>query len=124
MKKILNYRIIITLLICTVFVCGVQLAFADSVSAASYKKFDSGKIKSDDMTFKYTSFIKGKNNIYVKLTYENTIIGKFYLNKGKTKVKYIAKSPGQKTKSYSVKHRGKSIKTLYKQFKKDLTIKV
>lgn len=64
MKRILNYRMILALVLCVVFVCGVQLAFAEPVSAANYKKFDSGKITSEGVTLKYTSYIKGKNNIY------------------------------------------------------------
>ena len=47
MKKILNYRLIIAMFLAIVFVCGAQIAFAEPVSAASYKKFDSGTIKSD-----------------------------------------------------------------------------
>lgn len=119
MNKILNYRTMLALFVCVVFVCGVQLAFVDSVSAASYKKFDSGKMKSDGITLKYSSYIKGKNNIYVKLTYQNQVIGKIYMDKGKTKIKYTFKFKGQKTQSQSMPHKGKSIKTFYKKFKKD-----
>lgn len=111
----------LTLFVCVVFVCGVQLACIDSVSAASYKKFDSGKIKSEGITIKYTSYVKGKNNIYVKLTYNNKGIGKIYMTKGKTKITYTAKFAGQKTQKTSIKHHKKSIKTFYKKFKKDLT---
>jgi len=120
MKKNLNYRAILALLVCVIFVCSVQLAFAEPVSAASYKKFDSGNIKTDDATLKYTSYIKGKNNVYIKLTYQNQIIAKMYIDKGKTKVKYTIKVPGQKSEIKSVKHKGKSVKTLYKKFKKDM----
>ena len=120
MKKIVNYRVLIALFICTVFVCGVQLAFADPVSAATYKKFDSGKIVSEDMTLKYTSYIKGKNNIYVKLTVNNKVIGKIYMIKGKTKITYTVKMVGQKTQTSSFAHKGLSIKTFYKLFKKEL----
>jgi len=122
MKKILNYKVITALFLCAVFVVGVQLAFAEPVSAASYKKLDSGKIKSEGITIKYTSYIKGKNNVYIKLTYQNQVIAKMYIDKGKTKVKYTAKVAGQKAQTKSVKHKGKSIKTLYKNFKKDMFI--
>jgi hypothetical protein len=121
MKKLLNSRVIIALFLCSVFVCGAQLAFTDTVSAASYKKFDSGKIKSEGITLKYTSYIKGKNNIYVKLSYNNQVIGKIYMVKGKTNITYTAKFTGQKTQKTSTKHNGKNIKTFYKKFKKDLT---
>lgn len=120
MKKFLNSRVIIALFLCSVFVCGAQLAFTDTVSAASYKKFDSGKITSEGITLKYTSYIKGKNNIYVKLSYKNKVIGKIYMVKGKTKITYTAKFTGQKTQTTSTKHYGKNIKTFYKQFIKEL----
>jgi len=121
MKKNLNYRAILALFVCVIFVCSVQLAFAEPVSAASYKKFDSGTIKTDDgATLKYTSYIKGKNNVYIKLAYQKQVIAKIYIDKGKTKVKYTIKVPGQKTQIKTAKHKGKSIKTLYKKFKKDM----
>jgi len=120
MKNNLNYRTILALLVCVMFVCSVQLTFTEPVSAASYKKLDSGKIKTEDATLKYTSYIKGKNNVYIKLTYKNQIIAKIYIDKGKTKVKYTIKVPGQKTQIKTAKHKGKSIKTLYKNFKKDM----
>ena len=122
MKKILNYKVITALFLCAVFVVGVQLAFTEPVYAASYKKFDSGKIKSEGITIKYTSYIKGKNNIYVKLTYQNQVIAKMYMVKGKTMVKYTAKFVGEKTQTKSIKHNGKSIKSFYKKFKKDMAI--
>lgn len=96
MRKFLNSRLIIALFLCSVFICGAQLACTDTVSAASYKKFDSGKIKSEGIIIKYTSYIKGKNNIYVKLTYSNKVIGKMYLVKGKTKITYTGKFVGSK----------------------------
>lgn len=120
MKRILNYRMILALALCVIFVCGVQLAFADPVSAASYKKFDSGKITSDGITIKYTSYIKGKNNIYMKLTYKNVVLGKIYLTRGKTKVTITSKVVGQKTESMSFKHYGLSLKTFYKYMKKGI----
>ena len=44
MKNILNRRLLIAIFLCAVIVCGLQLAFAEPVSAAKYKKFDSGKL--------------------------------------------------------------------------------
>ena len=120
MKKILNYRLIIATFLAIVFVCGAQIAFAEPVSAASYKKFDSGTIKTGDgVTLKYTSYIKGKNDIYVKLTVGKTTISNLYFVKEKTKIKVTIKSPGEKTQSYSEKHNGKSVKTYYNKFIKD-----
>lgn len=118
--KILNSKVIIALFLCTVFVCGVQLAFADPVSAATYKKFDSGKIKAEGITIKYTSYIKGKNNIYMKLTYKGVQLGKIYMTKEKTKIKVTYKISGQKSQSMSVKHYGMSLKTMYKYMKKGM----
>lgn len=120
MKKILDSRMIAALFLCAVFVCGVQLAFAEPVAAASYKKFDSGKITSDGITIKYTSYIKGKNNIYMKLTYKKMVLGKIYMTKGKTKIKMTVKAVGQKTTSMSLKHYGLSLKTMYKYMKKGM----
>lgn len=118
--KFLNSKVIIALLLCAVFVCGTQLAFADPVSAATYKKFDSGKIKSDGITMKYTSYIKGKNNICMKLSYMGITLGKIYMTKGKTKIKITYKILGQKSQSMSVKHYGVSLKTMYKYMKKGM----
>ena len=119
MKKTINYKVIIALFLCTVFVCGVQLSITEPVSAAKYKKFDSGKIKSEGMIIKYNSYIKGKNNIYMKLSYgkKNKVLGKIYLTKGKKKVKVTYKIAGQRTQSTSMNHRGMSLKKMYKYFK-------
>ncbi|MBZ9571136.1 hypothetical protein KQY27_06235 [Methanobrevibacter sp. TMH8] len=118
--KILNKKVIIALLLCAIFVCGVQLAFADPVSAATYKKFDSGQIKSDGITLKYVSYIKGKNDIYMKLNYKGITLGKIYMTKGKTKIKMTYKILGKKSQSMSVKHYGISLKTMYKYMKKGM----
>ena len=119
MKEIINYKVIMVLFLCAVFVCGTQLAIIEPVSAASYKKFDSGKINSDGIIIKYTSYIKGKNNVYMKLTYgkKNKALGKVYLSRVKTKIKVTYKIKGQRTQSESMRHYGMSMKTMYRYFK-------
>ncbi|KZX10446.1 hypothetical protein [Methanobrevibacter filiformis] len=124
MRKYLKYKRLIAIFICIIFVCGLQLAFAEPVSAAKLKKFDSGKIKIEGITVKYNSYYKGKNYIrmklYAKIYSTNIPMGTIQFTKGKTKVKITMKIIGSKTKGLSFKHYGMSTKTFYRMFKNEL----
>lgn len=67
-----NKKIILALLICTVFAVGT-MHFVDTVDAAKWKKYDSGKFKDEypaagyKKVSSYQSYTKGDNNLYVNL---------------------------------------------------------
>jgi len=115
--KILNSKVILTLLVCAVFVCGVQLAFADPVSAATYKKFDSGNVKINGIGCHYYSTIKG-NKIQVGIFYKNKLISFYELDKGKNKVTlYVCDSKGHVKYKQVIKTK-KTLKSFYYYFNK------
>jgi len=125
-KLKLNKSLIVFLMI-SVFAVGT-ITMAETVEAASWKKFDSGTIyaKSSDPTFanqaSYTTYIKGskdiKMNIYSikKVNNKKVYQGALYLSKTGNKIKsYAIDKKGKKTKpSYEI-YKG-SVKQYYKLF--------
>jgi len=84
-------RYIVGIILALLMLCAAVTA-ADAVSAAKYKKFDSGKAKSNDGIIKYTTFYNGKtvkmvNKVYTK---NSKYVGSmtFYISKyGKNQLK-------------------------------------
>lgn len=66
----INKKLIIILILCSVFIVGLQVV--EPVNSANWKKFDSGSYKISDGTLvKYTSYIKGNNQIRMN-NYKNS----------------------------------------------------
>lgn len=106
-----NKKILYVLILCSVFIVGLQII--EPVNAANWKKFDSGSYKIDPPSgFKnkttYISYIKGSNNIKTNI----------YIYKAKTDDKiysgtlYISKT-GNKIKTYAIEGKGKKGKPDY-----------
>ena len=111
----LKRKYIIGILLVLLMTC-VAVSAVDDVSAAKYKKFDSGQIKtSDESLFKYSTSYNGKtvkmtNKIYAKeknkYAYLGTVI--YYLtktNKKNLKMTIVISSKGFKTKKSIEYHR-------------------
>ena len=117
MGNILNRRVLIAVFICAVFLCGIQLATAEPIHAATYKKIDSGKINK----VKYVTYMKGNSKIYMKLSYKGINAGKIYITRGKTKLTISTKLIGSKTQTQSFNDGGLiGLRAYYNEIKKVL----
>lgn len=126
----LNKNVLVVLLLLSIFVVGT-IAFSDTVSAAKWKKYDSGSfnVKKPGPGFKnkfsYVTYIKGSKNIkmnmYMYFTKNNKKIyaATFYMSKttGKTLKLYSVDLTGKKSKVEYYSYKG-NVKSYYKGVKK------
>lgn len=109
----LNKNIIIVFLLLSVFAVGT-LNFADTVEAASWKKFDSGSYKADDgAKIKYTSYIKGTNKIHMKIYRNSKFFATADFVKTGQKVVITSKNPKGKIIEKKTEYTKKSLKKWY-----------
>ncbi|MCL2156743.1 MAG: hypothetical protein FWH54_01835 [Methanobrevibacter sp.] len=132
MKLIKN--ILIVFLLLSVLAIGT-LTFTDTVEAAKWKKYDSGKFQNeypmggDKKIASYQSYLRGNNEIYVniysysKKTNKKILRAKISFSKKNGIIKIVEKSYNSNEKNkYQIKT-SKSVKTVYKAMMKN-TIKV
>jgi len=124
-----NKKIILALILCSVFAVGT-LYFADTVDAAQWKKYDSGKFKDEypaaghKKVSSYQSYTKGTNNLYVNIyghskNGNKKLTNKLTLNKKGNIIKITEKnyfSNEKETFYYQTKW---SVKKVYKNFMKE-----
>jgi len=97
----------------SVFVVGT-CSFAETVEAAKWKKFDSGKFKADDgSVVTFTSYIKGSNKIHMKMYVKSKLVATMDLKKTGQKVVMTIKNNKGKVLAKETKYTKKSLKNYY-----------
>lgn len=109
-------KVLIAILLLSVFAVGT-LSFVDTVEAAKWKKFDSGKYKIEPVsgykdTASFVSYSKGSKDLKMNIYWYKTKNNK----KEYQGTAYFSKS-GNKIKMYSVDKKGKKSKPEYGTYK-------
>ncbi|MDR1721623.1 MAG: hypothetical protein LBR24_01065 [Methanobrevibacter sp.] len=119
----LNKKIFVALFVCAVFIAGFTLA--EPISAASWKKFDSGKITVDSSSsVKYIGYKKNSKNYKMVVYYKYNGIGTIkavtvsFTKKTSKKITLTTKNYMNGNKESKTYKTSKSVKTIYKSFKK------
>lgn len=111
----INKKLILVLILCSVFVVGLQIA--EPVSSASWKKFDSGYYKiSDGRLVKYTSYIKGVNQIRMNNYKNSKLIGTTDFVKTGSKVVVSFKNGKGKSNGKTTIYTKLNLKNFYHKF--------
>ena len=119
-KNMETKKIIVAFLLLSIFTVGT-IAFADTVEAAKWKKFDKGTTK--DKSASYTSYQKSTNEIktdfYIHFKKNKTKAGTLFISKTGNNIKtYILNYKGKKTTQSKILSK-KSAKKFYNTFTSD-----